>query len=128
MPLNFIPITADDAKGWLKDNPQHHEMVLPAKSYPKQETAIPTIGHLSHLITSAKLDDQAAYHLTKQWLDPEVRAKLLAFAPSLQAGFDTFSSGQYFQDLAGIGVKIHKGVAKAFAEANIALPAELHDQ
>lgn len=125
--LSFIPISDDEMKEWLKDNPQHHRMVLPKNSYPHQDKDVPTMGHVSHFITSSKLAEEAAYNLTKQWLDPLAKAKILQTAPSLKAGYEIFESGLFFDDLKGIGVKMHPGMVRALKEAKVAFPVETAD-
>ena len=125
MKLKYVKFSDAEMKAWLVDNPQHHRMVLKAGMNPQQAEDIVTFGHVSHLIMPAKLDQQVVYDLTKAWLRPDVRKKLLDASSTWEAAFLAFDSGLYFGDMEALKAKLHPGAVRAYKEAGIKVPAAL---
>jgi TRAP transporter TAXI family solute receptor len=115
--LAYLSITPEEQMKWLPDNPQHHKMTIPAGVYPKQDKEIVTFGHVSHLIASDKLDDATVEYLTKFFLDPEVRKRLLEISSSWNAAFDAASSGLYGEDVTALKLQMHPGALKVINAA-----------
>jgi len=124
--VSFVTVSDAEMQEWLKDNPQHHKMVVPKGTYPKQTDNLVTLGHVSHLIVSGSLDQNTAYTITKAWLDAGFRKSLLEASTSWSWAFSGFESGLYWQDLIALKVKLHPGAIRAYKEANIKIPAELN--
>src|SRR6185369_4409478 len=121
----FVTISDPELQSWLKDNPQHHRMVVPKGTYSKQTSDIVTLGHVSHLIVPASTDEGTAYTLANAWLNAGNRKALLVASSSWSWAFSAFDSGLYWQDLISLKVKLHPGAARAFREANIKIPTEV---
>lgn len=118
--LSYLSISPDEQAKWLPDNPQHHPMTVPAGTYPKQDKDIVTFGHVSHLITSDAMDDATAEYLTKFFLDPEVRKKLLDISPSWNAAFAALSSGLYGEDVTALKLQMQPAALRVLLAAGAA--------
>ncbi len=123
--VSFVKISDQEMHEWLKDNPQHHKMIVPKGTYPKQTDDLVSLGHVSHLIVSGSLDQNTAYVLTKAWLDAGFKKSLIEASSSWTWAYSGFESGLYWEDLISLKIKLHPGAVKAYREANIKIPAEL---
>jgi len=61
----FIAPGAADIKTILAKNPALQPVTLPAKSYPGQEAALPSVGSWSYVLAKPALSDDAAYLLAR---------------------------------------------------------------
>jgi len=61
----FIGPSAEEIKTILARNPALQAVTLPAKSYPGQESAIPSVGSWSYVLAKPALPDEAAYLLAR---------------------------------------------------------------
>ena len=65
LPVRFVPITGMEA--FLAKYPYYVPVTIPIKLYPKagNQENVPTIGMLATLVTSAAVDEETVYQLTK---------------------------------------------------------------
>jgi TRAP transporter TAXI family solute receptor len=96
----------------LKLNPSYKLITLPKGTYPKQDKDLRVIGFFTHVVASCKLPENDVYTMTKSIADNTkmlgtVARDILKLTPQMMA-----------QD---IDVKFHKGAAKFYQEAGIAV-------
>jgi TRAP transporter TAXI family solute receptor len=74
----FIAPGAADIKTILAKNPALQPVTLPAKSYPGQEAALPSVGSWSYVLAKPALSDDAAYLLARaiHRAEPKLAARL----------------------------------------------------
>jgi len=61
----FITPTEAEVQTILKRNPALQAVTLPAKSYPGQDAALPSVGSWSYVLSNRDLKDEAAYLLAR---------------------------------------------------------------
>jgi TRAP transporter TAXI family solute receptor len=61
----FITPTDAEVQAILKKNPALQAVTLPAKSYPGQDAALPSVGSWSYVLSNKDLKDEAAYLLAR---------------------------------------------------------------
>lgn len=61
----FITPTEAEVQAILKKNPALQAVTLPAKSYPGQDAALPSVGSWSYVLSHKDLKDEAAYLLAR---------------------------------------------------------------
>ena len=61
----FITPTEAEVRTILKKNPALQAVTLPAKSYPGQDAALPSVGSWSYVLSNRDLKDEAAYLLAR---------------------------------------------------------------
>jgi hypothetical protein len=61
----FITPTEAEVQTILKKNPALQAVTLPAKSYPGQDAALPSVGSWSYVLSNRDLKDEAAYLLAR---------------------------------------------------------------
>jgi TRAP transporter TAXI family solute receptor len=61
----FIVPDSNEVKTILAKNPALQAVTLPAKSYPGQDAALPSVGSWSYVLATRDLDEQAAYLLAR---------------------------------------------------------------
>lgn len=61
----FITPTEAEVQTILKKNPALQAVTLPAKSYPGQDAALPSVGSWSYVLSHKDLKDEAAYLLAR---------------------------------------------------------------
>jgi TRAP transporter TAXI family solute receptor len=115
--INFIDIDEDVQKRWVKDHPEHHAMKIAKGAYESQTKDIVSLGHVAHLVTNANLDEKVAYYLTKKILDPKFKNTLIKTAPVWASAFEGLENKTFFDDVKGLGLRLHPGAVKAYEEA-----------
>jgi uncharacterized protein len=61
----FIVPTGDEVKAILAKNPALQQVTLPAKSYPGQDQALPSVGSWSYVLANKSLSEESAYLLAR---------------------------------------------------------------
>jgi TRAP transporter TAXI family solute receptor len=61
----FITPDAEEVKRILEKNPALQAVTLPAKSYPGQDAALPSVGSWSYVLANQELKEEAAYLLAR---------------------------------------------------------------
>jgi TRAP transporter TAXI family solute receptor len=103
---------ADQVEGMKKLNPGYTLNTIPKGTYPKQDKDIQVIGYATHIVASCKLPEDTVYGMTKaisqntQQLSSIVK-DIRALTPKGMAE--------------NIGVPFHRGAAKFYKEAGIAV-------
>ncbi len=105
--IKLVPIPDDKFQAMRKLNPGYTKLVIPAGSYPKQTTDVPTIGYATHVIARCDLDEQVVYKLLKGMVDN--KADLSAIAKAM----GSITPKMMAED---IGVPLHKGAQKFYKE------------
>jgi len=74
----FIAPDAGEIATILRKNPALQPVTLPAKSYPGQEAALPSVGSWSYVLAKPALSDDAAYLLARaiHRAEPKLAARL----------------------------------------------------
>jgi TRAP transporter TAXI family solute receptor len=96
----------------LQKNPQLQAVTLPAKSYPGQDAALPSVGSWSFVLASEKLPEEAAYLIARAVHRAE--AKLAA---RLEQARETTAANT--AAAAPRPELLHPGVARYLSEAGI---------
>ncbi|MDR1931475.1 MAG: TAXI family TRAP transporter solute-binding subunit [Spirochaetales bacterium] len=115
--INFIDIEDDVRTRWFKEHPEHHTMKIAAGSYETQTKEIVSLGHVAHLVTNTNLSEQVAYYLTKRILDPKFKESLIKATAAWAAAFEGLENNTFFDDVKGLGLRLHPGAARAYEEA-----------
>ena len=74
----FIVPTEAEVRTILAKNPALQAVSLPAKSYPGQDQALPSVGSWSYVLATDKLPEQTAYLLARavHWAEAPLAARL----------------------------------------------------
>jgi hypothetical protein len=96
----------------LAKNPALQAVTLPAKSYPGQDQALPSVGSWSYVLANRELKEEAAYLLARavHWAEAPLAARLEQARETTMA--NTVAAAPR-PDL------LHPGVAKYLREAGI---------
>jgi len=105
--IKIVSIPEDKFQAMRKLNPGYTKLVIPANSYPKQTTPVPTIGYATHLIARCDLDAEVVYKVLKGMV--ENKADLVAIANAM-AGLTPKLMAE------DIGVPLHKGAQRYYKE------------
>jgi TRAP transporter TAXI family solute receptor len=110
--VNIVPITGLGIETLLKKHSYYARAVIPAKFYPNAEnkTDIQSIGVKATFVTSAKLDENIVYAITK-----EVFENLEEFK-KLHPAYGLLTKENMLQ---GLSAPIHKGALKYYKEAGL---------
>lgn len=87
--VNMIPITDEALANMRKVNPYYGRRVIPPKTYPNQDNAVPTVGTPPDIIiVRAETDENLVYNMTKVLYENQaqlntVTALMRQFGPSL---------------------------------------------
>jgi len=110
--VNIVPITGLGIETLLKKHSYYARAVIPAKFYPNAEnkTDIQSIGVKATFVTSAKLDENIVYAITK-----EVFENLEEFK-KLHPAYGVLTKENMLQ---GLSAPIHKGALKYYKEAGL---------
>jgi len=108
----FIAPGAADIKTILAKNPALQPVTLPAKSYPGQEAALPSVGSWSYVLAKPALSDDAAYLLARaiHRAEPKLAARLEQARETTMA--NTIAAAPRPE-------LIHPGVRRYLAEAGL---------
>ncbi len=108
----FIAPGAADIKTILAKNPALQPVTLPAKSYPGQDAALPSVGSWSYVLAKPALSDDAAYLLARgiHRAEPKLAARLEQARETTMA--NTIAA-------APRPALIHPGVRRYLAEAGL---------
>jgi len=108
----FIAPGAADIKTILAKNPALQPVTLPAKSYPGQEAALPSVGSWSYVLAKPALSDDAAYLLARaiHRAEPKLAARLEQARETTMA--NTIAAAPRAE-------LIHPGVRRYLAEAGL---------
>jgi TRAP transporter TAXI family solute receptor len=108
----FITPSAGEVKTILAKNPALQAVTLPAKSYPGQDQALPSVGSWSYVLANRELKEEAAYLLARavHWAEAPLAARLEQARETTMA--NTVAAAPR-PDL------LHPGVAKYLREAGI---------
>ena len=108
----FIAPGVADIKTILAKNPALQPVTLPAKSYPGQEAALPSVGSWSYVLAKPALSDDAAYLLARgiHRAEPKLAARLEQARETTMA--NTIASAPRAE-------LIHPGVRRYLAEAGL---------
>jgi len=109
----FITPSADEIAAILKKNPALQPVTLPARSYPGQDAALPSVGSWSYVMASEELPEEAAYLLARA----VHRAEAPLAARLEQARETTMANTAAAAPRAEL---IHPGVRRYLREAGIA--------
>jgi TRAP transporter TAXI family solute receptor len=115
--INFIDIEESVRTAWAKEHPEHHTMRIGKGAYEGQTKDIVSMGHVAHLVTNTNLDEKVAYYLTKRILDSRFKDALIKATAAWAAAFEGLEDGTFFDDVKGLGLRLHPGAAKAYEEA-----------
>jgi uncharacterized protein len=105
----FITPTEAEVQTILKKNPALQAVTLPAKSYPGQDAALPSVGSWSYVLSNRDLKDEAAYLLARAIHQGEA-----TFAARLEQARETTMANTVAA--APRRELIHPGVLKYLAE------------
>jgi TRAP transporter TAXI family solute receptor len=105
--IKMVSIPEDKFQAMRKINPFYTKLVIPAGSYPKQTTDVPTIGYATHLIARCDLDPEVVYKVLKGMV--ENKADLAAIANAIKG----ITPKLMAED---IGVPLHKGAERYYKE------------
>jgi TRAP transporter TAXI family solute receptor len=110
--VNIVPITGPGIDTLLKKHSYYARAVIPAKFYPNAEnkTDIQSIGVKATFVTSAKLDENIVYAITR-----EVFENLEEFK-KLHPAYGVLTKENMLQ---GLSAPIHKGAMKYYREAGL---------
>ena len=74
----FIVPNAEEIKTILSKNPALQPVTLPAKSYPGQDSALPSVGSWSYVLASDRLKEDTAFLLARaiHWAEGPLAARL----------------------------------------------------
>jgi len=108
----FIAPGVADIKTILAKNPALQPVTLPAKSYPGQEAALPSVGSWSYVLAKPALSDDAAYLLARaiHRAEPKLAARLEQARETTMA--NTIAAAPRAE-------LIHPGVRRYLAEAGL---------
>lgn len=108
----IVPITGQGIETLLKKHSYYAKAIIPAKFYPNAEnkTDIQTIGVKATFVTSAKLDENVVYAITK-----EVFENLEEFK-KLHPAYGVLTKENMLQ---GLSAPIHRGALKYYREAGL---------
>ena len=106
----FIGPSAEEIRTILAKNPALQAVTLPAKSYPGQDSAIPSVGSWSYVLAKPALPDEAAYLLARALHRAEA-----PFAARLEQARETTTANTVAA--APRRELIHPGVRRYLAEA-----------
>ncbi|MDR3174199.1 MAG: TAXI family TRAP transporter solute-binding subunit [Treponema sp.] len=115
--INFIDIDQAVQQRWFREHPEHHTMIVAKNSYEGQTNDLISLGHVAHLLTGINANEGVIYELTKKLLDPSFRDALIAATVTWAPAYEGLANNMYFDDLRGLGIKLHPGAARAFEEA-----------
>ena len=110
--VNIVPIIGLGIEALLKKHSYYARATIPAKFYPNAEnkTDIQSVGVKATFVTSAKLDEDIVYAITKEVFDNLEEFKKLHPAYGVLTREDM---------LQGLSAPIHKGALKYYKEADL---------
>jgi TRAP transporter TAXI family solute receptor len=110
--VNIVPITGPGIEALLQKHSYYANAIIPAKFYPNAENAadIQSIGVKATFVTSAKLDENIVYAITK-----EVFENLEEFK-KLHPAYGVLTKENMLQ---GLSAPIHRGALKYYREAGL---------
>lgn len=112
IPIRILSLGQPDLSKVLAADPSASAVTIPAGTYPGQAAAVNTFGLPVGAFTTAKTDDATAYEIAKSfWTQQAELAKNNPVWGPLKP-----------VDVMTLGVKLHPGAAKYYAEAGIAIP------
>jgi uncharacterized protein len=112
----FIAPDAAEIQAILQKNPALQAVTLPARSYPGQDAALPSVGSWSYVLTTRELKEDTAYLLARaiHWAEAPLAARLE------QARETTMANTAAAAPRAEL---IHPGVLKYLQELRLTAPA-----
>ncbi len=108
--IKLIPIPDDKFQAMRKLNPGYTKLVIPAKSYPKQDKDVQTIGYATHVIARCDLDEAVVYKVLKGMVDNK------ATLTSIAKAMGETTPKMMAED---IGVPMHKGAQRYYKETGV---------
>jgi TRAP transporter TAXI family solute receptor len=111
-PIRILSLAQPDLSKVLAADPSASPVVIPAGTYPGQSAAVNTFGLPVGAFTTTKTDEQTAYEIAKSfWTQQAELAKTNPVWGPLKP-----------TDVMALGIKLHPGAAKYYAEAGVAIP------
>lgn len=112
IPVRILSLGQPDLSKVLAADPSASAITIPAGTYPGQAAAVNTFGLPVGAFTTAKTDEQTAYDIAKSfWTQQAELAKTNPVWGPLKPA-----------DVMSLGIKLHPGAAKYYAEAGVAIP------
>jgi len=111
----LVPIDGEIAEAIMASCPYYTEYIIPAETYPGQETDVKTVTVKATLIVSADADENDVYELTKAIFD-NADAIGAENAKGKELSLENATSG--------MTAPFHKGAAKYFEEKGFTVEAE----
>ena len=103
---------ADQLPAMRKLNPGYTLVTIPKGTYPKQDKDVQVIGYATHIVASCKLPEDTVYAMTKTMAQ---NVSQMALVNKAIVGLTPKGMAE------DIGVPFHKGAAKFYKEAGIAV-------
>jgi len=128
--VEFLPFPEDVVKRLQAKYPYYTDVVIPAKTYPKQLNPVKSIAIISLWVTRADVSEKDVYDVTynlwektpqlyREKKDPASGAEMMAAAHEQGKNVKLESA------LAGMTIPLHKGAYKYYKEKGINVPAAL---
>lgn len=114
--VTMLSFTAEEAKAADGGKGLWTPYVIPANTYPGQTEAVNTIAQPNFLATSADVDEEAVYLITKTMYEN---------LPFLQAIHKATNAMSLEAAIAGLPVPLHPGAARYYKEVGIDIPDNL---
>lgn len=116
--IDILPIESEKMSNILNEYPFYNEIIIPADTYKGQEEDVPTIAANALLVTSANVDEDTIYEITKYLFE-----KTDEITASHVRGEDiTLDTA-----LDGVSTPLHKGSIKYFEEVGVEVPEEFKE-
>jgi len=112
IPIRILPLGTAELARVLEADKGASAVTIPANTYPGQDAPVATFGLPVGAFTTAKTDDATAYEVVKAfWTQQAALAKTNPVWGPLKPA-----------EVMALGIKLHPGAARYYAEAGIAIP------
>ena len=113
----MLEFSDEDMLKLKKDAPFYYRVLIPAKTYPKQDKELKVAGIKSALLVDKSVPDEAVYEMLKV---------IYAERPQMIKEHAAFTKIDYDKPMDGLfGAPLHPGAVKFFKEKGFKVPAKL---
>ena len=107
----LVTVAGDKVNQLIKDNPYYRTATIPAGMYKGNDQNVQTFGVAATVVTSAKVNDEAVYQLTKAVFDD------LPTFKKLHQAFGTLKKEEMVSD--GLSIPLHNGAMRYYKEMGL---------
>jgi TRAP transporter TAXI family solute receptor len=108
--VNIVPITGDNVDKLIKSYPFYAKQMVPAGTYKGNDGEVPTVSVMAMLGARADLEEEIVYKIINA---------VYSDLEQLKKAHDKFKDIEMKKGLIGMGIPLHPGAEKYFAEKGV---------